>query len=132
MGSDFVKLSRAQIQYLLMIYEMLEKGPVRLRDVADALQVSKPSVHGMEEQFVRLGLLEKKRYAPVRMTAMGKQIAEEYQISLSLLSEFLAGTLHLLPDAARESAMLLLGEWSEESRERVCLHLRQRKINCLV
>ncbi len=122
-----MKLSRAQIQYLLMIYEMLEKGPVRLRDIADALQVSKPSVHGMEEQFVRLGLLEKRRYAPVQMTEIGKQLAQEYKVSLSLLSESLANTFQLSSGIARESALALLGEWSEEYRIQVCLCLHRQK-----
>ena len=74
-----MKLSRTQIEYLLIMDEMMEEGPVRLRDVAQALGVSKPSVHGMEEQFVRLGLIEKQRYAPVHMTEEGLRTAEEYR-----------------------------------------------------
>ncbi len=120
-----MKLSRAQIQYLLIIYEMLEKGPVRLRDVAEAMQVSKPSVHGMEEQFVRLGLLAKKRYMPIQMTAEGKRVVKEYQKQLYVLSGHLEKSLYLPAAVARESALALLGEWPEEYRVSVFLHLSQ-------
>lgn len=119
-----MELSRTQIQYLLTIYEMLEKGPVRLQDVAEALQVSKPSVHGMEEQFVRLGLLEKKRYASIQMTSLGKQAVEEYGKQLYLLSGHLRKSLGLPGSIARQSALALLGEWNQACREEVakCLY----------
>lgn len=120
-----MKLSRAQIQYLLMIYDMLERGPARLRDIAEAMQVSKPSVHGMEEQFVRLGLLEKRRYMPIQMTAEGKRVVKEYQKQLYVLSRHLEKSLYLTAEIAKESAFTLLGEWSEEYRKRVFLHLSQ-------
>lgn len=120
-----MKLSRAQIQYLLMIYDMLERGPVRLRDIAEAMQVSKPSVHGMEEQFVRLGLLDKRRYMPIQMTAEGKRVVKEYQKQLYVLSGHLEKSLYLPIAVAKESAFILLGEWSEEYRNRVFLYLSQ-------
>lgn len=118
-----MKLSRAQIQYLLIIYEMLEKGPVRLRDVAEILQVSKPSVHGMEEQFVRLGLLEKKRYMPIRMTEAGVKTVKEYKGQLALLSGYLEKSLDLPMEEAKESALVLLGEWTEAYRRHVYRYL---------
>lgn len=118
-----MELSRTQIQYLLTIYEMLEKGPVRLQDVAEAMQVSKPSVHGMEEQFVRLGLLEKKRYASIQMTSLGKQAVEEYGKQLYLLSGHLRKSLGLPVPIARQSALALLGEWNQACREEVAKRL---------
>ncbi len=118
-----MELSRTQIQYLLTIYEMLEKGPVRLQDVAEAMQVSKPSVHGMEEQFVRLGLLEKKRYASIQMTSLGKQAVEEYGKQLYLLSGHLRKSLGLPGLVARQSALALLGEWNQACREEVAKRL---------
>ena len=90
-----MKLSRTQIEYLLIMDEMMEEGPVRLRDVAQALGVSKPSVHGMEEQFVRLGLIEKQRYAPVHMTEEGLRTAEEYRLQVQALSRCLEKALGL-------------------------------------
>lgn len=127
-----MKLSRAQIQYLLIIYEMLEKGPVRLRDVAEILQVSKPSVHGMEEQFVRLGLLEKKRYMPIRMTEAGVKTVREYKGQLALLSGYLEKSLDLPREEAEESALALLGEWTEAYRRHVygCLYAKQEEKRC--
>lgn len=125
-GSGFMELSRTQIQYLLTIYEMLEKGPVRLRDIAEAMQVSKPSVHGMEEQFVQMGLLEKKRYSPIQMTVLGGQAAKEYGSLLQLLSEYLEETLGLSPSLSKNSALALLGEWSGENRRQILQRLWQR------
>ena len=122
-GSGFMELSRTQIQYLLTIYEMLEKGPVRLRDIAEAMQVSKPSVHGMEEQFVQMGLLEKKRYSSIQMTFLGEQVAKEYGNLLQLLCGFLEETLGISPALSKNSALALLGEWSRESRQQISQHL---------
>lgn len=125
-GSGFMELSRTQIQYLLTIYEMLEKGPVRLRDIAEAMQVSKPSVHGMEEQFVQMGLLEKKRYSSIQMTVLGQQAAKEYGNLLQLLSGCLEETLGLSPSLSKNSALALLGEWSGEHRQQILQRLWQR------
>lgn len=121
-----MELSRTQIQYLLTIYEMLEKGPVRLRDIAEAMQVSKPSVHGMEEQFVQMGLLEKKRYSSIQMTVLGQQAAKEYGNLLQLLSGCLEETLGLSPSLSKNSALALLGEWSGEHRQQILQRLWQR------
>ena len=118
-----MKLSRTQIEYLLIIDEMIEEGPVRLGDVAQALGVSKPSVHGMEEQLVRLGLIEKQRYAPVHMTEEGLRIAEEYRMQAQALSQRLGKALGLPESDARCSALALLGEWSEEHRGKVFSYL---------
>lgn len=120
-----MNLSRAQIQYLLTIYAMLEKGSVRLQDIAQALQVSKPSVHGMEEQFVRLGLLEKKRYASVQMTELGKEVVKEYRELLQLLSDWLENSLSLPFFVAQQSALVLLGEWDGQCRQQIFRHLCQ-------
>lgn len=125
-GSGFMELSRTQIQYLLTIYEMLEKGPVRLRDIAEVMQVSKPSVHGMEEQFVQMGLLKKKRYSSIQMTVLGRQAAKEYGNLLQLLSGCLEETLGLSPSLSKNSALALLGEWSGEHRQQILQRLWQR------
>lgn len=122
-----MKLSRTQIEYLLIMDEMMAEGPVRLRDVAQALGVSKPSVHGMEEQFVRLGLIEKQRYAPVHMTEEGLRIAEEYRLQVQALSRCLEKALGLPESEARDSALALLGEWSEEYRGKVFSYLYARQ-----
>lgn len=122
-GSGFMELSRTQIQYLLTIYEMLEKGTVRLRDIAEAMQVSKPSVHGMEEQFVQMGLLEKKRYSSIQMTLLGEQAAKEYGTLLQLLSGCLEETLGISPTLSKNSALALLGEWNGESHQQISQHL---------
>lgn len=122
-----MKLSRVQIAYLLTIYEMLEKGPVRLADVAQVMGVSKPSVHGMEEQLIRLGLLEKKRYSSVQMTESGREKARRYGEAVEILTSYFQSTLQLSTEAASQSAFALLGEWTEETRQAAMHQLRQEK-----
>ena len=122
-----MKLSRVQIAYLLTIYEMLERGPVRLADVAQVMGVSKPSVHGMEEQLIRLGLLEKKRYSSVQMTESGREKARCYGEAVEILTSYFQSTLQLSAEIAGQSAFALLGEWTEETRQAAMDQLRQEK-----
>lgn len=58
-----MKLTAAQIRYLLAIYRLSKNGDVRSSDVAEHLDVSRPSTHRMIDQLQKMNLVYKEASA---------------------------------------------------------------------
>lgn len=72
-------LTASNIKYLLVIKELDKEGRgVRCTDVAEALGITKPSVHTMVNTLKALELISKDRYSVIRFTPEGGKLAEEY------------------------------------------------------
>ena len=72
-------MTGSNIRYLLTLLELQGKeGGVRCVDLANRLQVTKPSVHTMVGALCDMGLAEKKRYGSVYLTQEGRSLAEQY------------------------------------------------------
>ena len=65
-------------RYLETIYELGESGggEVRVKDIADSLGVSKPSVSEMVDRLVESQLVTHDKYAHIKLTSKGKRIAK--------------------------------------------------------
>ena len=67
-------LTAANIRYLLAIEDLDRDGKgVRCVDVAQALGITKPSVHSMVDSMKDMGLLEKPHYGVIRLTDLGRR-----------------------------------------------------------
>ena len=74
-------LTAANIRYLLAIEDLDRDGKgVRCVDVAQALGITKPSVHSMVDSMKDMGLLEKPHYGVIRLTDLGRSTADQYQV----------------------------------------------------
>ncbi|MDR1628661.1 MAG: MarR family transcriptional regulator [Oscillospiraceae bacterium] len=110
-----MKLSSAQIRYLLAMREIATDGKLRSNEIAEKMNVSRPSVHRMLLQLEKMALITKERYSFVMLTEQGAQLAEIYADRLRRLSRYFVGSMGVCERTARESAITLLGELDEET-----------------
>ena len=74
-------LTAANIRYLLALRDLDgDQRGVRCVSIAEALGVSKPSVHAMMDTLKKLSLVDKDRYGTVRFTPAGRELADRYAI----------------------------------------------------
>ena len=78
-----------QEDYLETIYELeKEKGFVRSSDIAERLDLSKPSVTQMMQRLKRDGLVEYEPYTPIQLTKAGEKIGKGVAERHAVLAEF--------------------------------------------
>ena len=106
-------------QYLLVLYtaERRGRGPVPSGDVADAVDRSPSATTEMLQRLEERGLVEHEPYDGARLTAEGRETAEELYETYAVLSQFFHEVLDL-EDYERE-AMRLAGTVSPVVAERL-------------
>ena len=107
-----MRLTAAQIRYLLAIYQLNKKGIVRSSEIADTLNVSRPSVHRMVDQLMKMKLLSKEKYSSICLTENSIDIAEEYEKGFTCISNFLNQNLSLSKDTAEDGSLSILSGMS--------------------
>ncbi len=86
-----------QEDYLETIYELgLEKGLVRISDVAKILNLSKPSVTQMMQRLEKDDCVIYKPYLPLKLTRKGREIGRKVAERHKVLAEFF--TLLKIPE----------------------------------
>ncbi len=96
-----------------------EKRAVRVKDVADKLHVSRPSVVAALAKLERQGLVRHERYGAVELTAAGAKLAVSVDERHRLLFSFLHETLGLSRDKASTEACALEHALSAETTVRL-------------
>jgi Mn-dependent DtxR family transcriptional regulator len=87
--------------YLERIHELIEqKGYARAVDIADALQVSQPSVTAMVQKLAQAGYLNYERYRGLTLTEKGRAVAGAIRERHQTLERFF--TLLDLPTQTKE------------------------------
>lgn len=109
-----MKLTQSQSRYLIALYKLSdhEKG-VRSKGIAEALNVSRPSVNRMLNNLGNMGLLEKRLYGNVFLTEAGKELAEEHYQEIKRLGNQLEACLAIPSDVAEKCALLIISELSQ-------------------
>lgn len=114
-------LTAANIRYLLTIKELSIRYSDHIRsiDIANCLQITKPSVHTMAKALEAMGLINRDRYGMLRLTEEGTETATRYE------RFYEAGSRHLdsiLPDCKNKKSVVcaMLAELSEEDCEAIC------------
>ena len=75
--------------YLERIYELIEeKGYARVSDIAEALQLSRPSVSVMVQRLDKLGFVKYEKYRGLSLTPTGEDVARRIQRRHVILTEF--------------------------------------------
>lgn len=83
-------LSASNIKYLLALRSLC--GPsneIRCVSVADALGISKASVHAMMNALKEKNLIEKNHYGMVHFTPEGRSLADQYAACYDVLAGYL-------------------------------------------
>ena len=112
-------MTYSEFRYLWQVGRLASGGAVRLRDVTNAMTVSKVSVFRAVERLERAGYVDKSRERKIRLTEKGQKILEEYRYAMRCLQERLLAPLGFAEDRAEEEAMRLVSALSEKVRKQI-------------
>jgi DtxR family Mn-dependent transcriptional regulator len=118
------KLTPSIEDYLEAIYvlDQKERG-VRSVDVADRLQVAKPSVNRALKSLVEGGLIEQQRYSVIYLTKQGKEQARKILHRHTVIKRFLTDVLGLDEQRADEEACKIEHVVCEDTVNRLSDHV---------
>ena len=106
--------------YLRAVYHLMEENKeVKSVDLADYLDVTKPSVSEMLKELGNEGLIEHKKYSKVKLTARGHKIARSLTSKHRLIEKFLKDMLKVDTKKIHEEAHRLEHAFSDESINRL-------------
>jgi len=107
--------------YLEAIHEIAEQaedGEARVKDIAGALGVTRPSVVGMLKHLAEHGLVAHDHYGGVGLTAKGAKLARQTAERHGVLRNFLEEVLGLDAEVAEEDACRMEHTLSPETIDR--------------
>lgn len=106
--------------YLRGIYHLLEdEGYVKNVDLADYLNITKPSVSEMLKELNKEGLIVYKKYSQLRFTSKGRNIARKLTLKHRIIESFLKNILKIGSEDVHEEAHRLEHAFSDESIEKL-------------
>ena len=119
---DQLALGRSQEDYLeAMLILKEQNGYIRSVDIAEQLEVTKPSVSLAVKRLREKGFLEMNRSGFITLTEDGQEIAEKiYRKHKTLTSFFIS--LGVNSETAREDACRIEHDISDETFEALCRH----------
>lgn len=120
------KTTARREDYLKLIYELSQKGDVRGSDIADGLDVTRPTVSVCLRRMMEDGDITMDRHRVVHLTQQGREIAESTQEKHRFLVELLAG-LGVPPEIAAEDACGMEHNLSAESYEALKKLMKEKK-----
>lgn len=113
-------LTAANIRYLLALRDLDgDQRGVRCVSIAEALGVSKPSVHAMMDTLKKLSLVDKDRYGTVRFTPAGRELADQYESYFQTIYNHFSALLPCTADA-RSAAYALIAELPADCLQQMC------------
>ena len=124
-------LSDVMEDYLKAIYELQQEreGRVRTSEIADALEVTSPTVTSMLEKLTDRGLVDREKYQGVSLTAEGETVALEVIRHHRLLEAYLAEHLDYDWAEVHEEADRLEHHISEDFEDRVAAALGDPEVD---
>ena len=113
-------LTNSLEDYLEMIYILQKKlGAVRITDIANSLNLTKPSVNKAVKNLQNEGLLTHERYGSILLTQKGQEIAESVYERHKILKNFFVKVLGIDPEIAEEDACKVEHVLSGESMSKL-------------
>ena len=101
-------MTGAQIKYVLTIYQIQKETGARLTDIAETMQISKPSVYQMIGQLNKIGLVKSNGQGRYVLTEMGQDVAAGYAKQYFALYQFLIQEICMQQESANTVATSLL------------------------
>jgi len=100
-----LKLTQSMEDYLEVIHLLkLDQGNVRVKDIAEKMEITMPSVSSAIRNLEKYGLVCHPRYDLVLLTSKGIQIAEGVYRRHLVIRNFLSQVLGLDADVAERDA----------------------------
>jgi DtxR family Mn-dependent transcriptional regulator len=98
-------LSASLEDYIVAIFHLEQPGCVaRAKDIADYLNVRRPSVTGALKSLAKRGLINYRPYGFISLTPTGVEAARDIYSRHEILEEFFMDTLHLSLEEAEAHA----------------------------
>lgn len=117
-------LTQHQEDYLRALYFLdEEKGELRSIDIANYLQISKPSVSEMLRTLEKQNLVSFAPYSKVRLTKSGRKAAERITSKHRIIETFLKKVLKKRQANLHEEAHRLEHAFSDESIQRLSAYM---------
>ena len=111
--------------YLRAIYHLMEENQdVRSVEVADYLDITKPSVSEMLKNLYKDGFIQYKKYSKIQFTKKGLNTAKNLTASHRIIETFLKDTLKINPQNIHNEAHKLEHAFSDESIEKLRILLK--------
>ena|SRR3989338_4737509 len=108
--------SASREDYLRAVYHLMEENnEVRSIDLADYLNVTKPSVSEMLKELDKEGLIEHKKYSEVKLTGKGHKIARKLTSKHRIIERFLKDMLKIDKKKVHDEAHRLEHGFSDDS-----------------
>lgn len=108
MNDELKKLTRSAEDYLEAIGNLCrEKGAARVNDIAQLLNVKKPSVTAAVRRLADQDLVVYRQYAPIELTQKGQEYADSVIRAHSVLRRFMHEVAGLSRETANEAACML-------------------------
>lgn len=109
-------LTPALEDYLEIIYQLSqENGTARISDIAQRLDIAKPSVTQAIATLRREGMVYQDRYGPVLLTPKGEKRASEIWYRHRVIRRYLEEALQVNPATANRDACIMEHSISEET-----------------
>ena len=106
--------------YLRAAYHLAEeKNEIRSVDLADYLNVTKPSVSEMLRELSKEGLIQYKKYSKVKLTGKGHKIARNLTSKHRIIERFLKDMLKIDKKKVHDEAHRLEHAFSDQSINRL-------------
>lgn len=100
-----LKITKGLKKYLRIMSEIeTENGRIRVKDIANRLGVSMPSVSASLKKLSRMGYIEYEKYLSVRLTPEGKAIADRLRHNEGVLYRFFVDVLKVDAKTAKTQA----------------------------
>ncbi|MGM0651388.1 MAG: metal-dependent transcriptional regulator [Bacillota bacterium] len=116
--------------YLEVILNLIqEKNTARVTDIADRLDIAKPSVIQALSLLKEKKLIVQDRYGPVELTAEGKRYALNIRHRHKVIYGFLTQVLGVSPEAAEQDACLMEHDLSNETFDCLLSYLEEQEID---
>ena len=119
-----MKLTDSQEEYLKTIY-ILEKNnkKIRVTDIAQKLNITKPSVNKAVKNLKELELINYEAYGEIKLTNIGESLAKEIIKKQDILKTFLTDVLDIEPKKAEEEAKKMKYAISEETTQKLEIYI---------
>ncbi|HLD18686.1 MAG TPA: metal-dependent transcriptional regulator [Candidatus Nanoarchaeia archaeon] len=112
-------VSVAKEDYVRAVYLLQTKGEPYLSDLAEYLNITKPSASEMSKKLTKQGYLLHQPYGELKLTAKGIKLAEKLTYKHRIIEVFLSQILNLQDNKIHNEAHKLEHAFSDESIERI-------------
>lgn len=121
-----IKLTASLENYMEQIYALQqEHDVVRVTDVANALNHSKPSVNRAINTLMAEGFLIHEHYGTLELTDKGVKVAENIHENYRILMKFLVDLIGVEEETANKESRLMAHVISKETRKKLKKHMKK-------